>query len=275
MPSAFDSYSFTIMSYSASTGQPGNIGADFYPTTPMYYDLVAIQLLYGERPHNDGNTTYTFFGGQNYWQTIDNSGGKDTIVYNGSDGCKINLAIGQWSDLGLTLTFPVAADQTDTVMIGPRSLIENATGGSGNDFIFGNGLANRLNGSGGGDSIFGYAGNDLLNGGPGRDVVRGGTGKDAFAFNKAIDAIDSIRDFSVIDDTINLAKSIFGGIGRTLSPSEFGTGNQANNAQQHIVYNAGTGALIFDRDGAGGDPGIQFATLGRNLALGAGDFIMT
>ena len=55
-----------------------------------------------------------------------------------------------------------------------RSLIENATGGSGNDVIKGNAANNVLNGNAGNDQLFGYDGNDTLNGGDGADELNGG-----------------------------------------------------------------------------------------------------
>ena len=49
-----DSFFHTVMSYSVKPGYSGN--ADFYPTTPMYLDLVAIQYLYG-RIHKPTSAT--------------------------------------------------------------------------------------------------------------------------------------------------------------------------------------------------------------------------
>jgi hypothetical protein len=194
MPAAYDSYSYTIMSYSASTATPGSNYANFYPTTPMYYDLVAIQELYGERAHHSGHTTYIFSEGNHYWQTIDDSGGIDTIRYVGSNDVTIDLRIGHWSTLGLPISFGSGvAPQTGTVCIGPRSVIEKATGGSGDDQLIGNSSANTLVG------------------GLGRDSLTGGSAGDYFDFNSArqtprgIDNRDVIMDFNgALGDMIDL-----------------------------------------------------------------------
>jgi hypothetical protein len=61
---------------------------------------------------------------------------------------------------------------------GGVSNFENATGGSGNDVIIGNNLANVLSGGGGNDIVVGNGGNDTITGGAGRDVVIGGAGAD-------------------------------------------------------------------------------------------------
>lgn len=288
----FDSYSFSIMSYSASTAQHGNNSATFYPTTPMYYDLLAIQTLYGARPHNAGNTTYTYVSGNSYWETIDDSGGVDTIRHVGTDTAKIDLRIGFWSDLGNRISFTNAPGQNDTVMTGPRSNIENATGGNGNDTLNGNNLANRLTGNGGNDIAKGFAGNDTMsggagndsldggagndsyNGGPGKDTLKGGPGFDSFIFNAALTAIDTVTGYSAAQDVIKLARNVFTGIGSSLNANEFRLGAVATGDDHHILYLKGTGQLFFDPDGVGGDPAVQFARLGAHLNMNAGEFLM-
>ena len=51
-----------------------------------------------------------------------------------------------------------------------RSYIENAIGGSGNDFIYGNDISNVLTGNGGNDTLDGRLGIDTLIGGLGDDI---------------------------------------------------------------------------------------------------------
>jgi serralysin len=46
LPSNADGYHYSIMSYSAKTGVSGST-VTFNPTTPMFYDIAAIQYLYG------------------------------------------------------------------------------------------------------------------------------------------------------------------------------------------------------------------------------------
>ena len=198
IPAAQDNYFFTIMSYTASPWTDSNY-ATFFPTTPMYYDLVAIQALYGRNPsHNAGNTTYTFNGANTYFQTIDDAGGIDKIVYNGTAGCVINLTIGNFSSLGRSIDFGGGHSSRNTVCIGPNSYIESAVGGAGSDALNGNPQANTLAGQGGNGTLKGNAGNDILNGGPGKDTLGGGAGLDIFVFNAALSQasnVDHIIDF--------------------------------------------------------------------------------
>lgn len=70
-----------------------------------------------------------------------------------------------------------------------RSLIENATGGSGNDLMIGNQADNTLTGNGGNDFLLGDAGNDSLIGGSGLDSMTGGTGDDTYFVDASGDII--------------------------------------------------------------------------------------
>jgi Ca2+-binding RTX toxin-like protein len=46
-------------------------------------------------------------------------------------------------------------------------------------------------------------------------------------------------------------------------------------SEQHIIYNAGTGALYYDQDGAGGAAQVQIAFLSTKPTLSAGSFAVT
>ena len=60
-------------------------------------------------------------------------------------------------------------------------VIENATGGGGNDILIGNAVANVLTGNNGDDTAMGRAGNDQLNGGNGNDALDGGDNNDTLS----------------------------------------------------------------------------------------------
>ena len=184
----FDSFAYTIMSYSAAPGQDNY--ASFYPTTPMYYDVLAMQELYGRGVHNAGDTTYVYQAGQSYWETIDDTGGIDTIVHQGRAKAVINLNVGQWSELGNAIDFSVGSTRK-TVMIGPGTVIENAIGGRGKDKLIGNGVDN------------------VLTGGKGKDVLLGGGGADTFVFTAKLGGkhADKIRDFGKGDDAIWISQA--------------------------------------------------------------------
>jgi len=77
--------------------------------------------------------------------------------------------------------------------------IEWARGGSGDDVVYGNGLANSLEGGAGLDTLFGGAGNDTLGGGDGGDTLVGGTGDDTFTGGNGNDRFE----FAVGDGLAN------------------------------------------------------------------------
>jgi Ca2+-binding RTX toxin-like protein len=149
---------------------------------------------------------------------------------------------------------------------------------AGNDYnnsIYGNAGNNALSGDGGSDNLVGLAGNDVLIGGGGNDVLRGGAGADEYRFVSNLNSgnVDSILDFSAADDTIVLDDAVFAGLGLGgLAAGAFATGPAAADADDRIVYNSTTGALLFDADGNGAGAAIQFATLNAGLALTASDF---
>ena len=76
-----------------------------------------------------------------------------------------------------------------------RSYIDNAIGGSGNDTITGNAIANTLNGGNGNDTLTGGAGNDTIIGGSGTDVA---VFSGAYA-NYQINYNSATQTFTVVD----------------------------------------------------------------------------
>jgi Ca2+-binding RTX toxin-like protein len=72
-------------------------------------------------------------------------------------------------------------------------------------------------------------------------------------------------------DTILLDDAIFTGlagtVGNSITLQEFRIGTAAQDADDHIIYNNVTGALLYDADGIGGTAAVQFATLSPGLAL--------
>ncbi|MDR4305426.1 hypothetical protein IHQ68_02160 [Chelatococcus sambhunathii] len=49
-------------------------------------------------------------------------------------------------------------------------------------------------------------------------------------------------------------------------------GAKAADDEDRIIYKSSTGALLYDRDGAGGADAVKFAMLGRGLDIDADDF---
>jgi len=164
MPSERDSLRYTVMSYTEASF------ADAQPSTPMVYDILAIQYLYGANlNHNTGNDTYSFSATSETMLTIWDAGGTDTIdASNQTQNATIDLRPGQYSSIGIRSS---GGRAVDNIGIAFHAIIENAIGGSGHDLIFGNSVANILIGGDGDDTIHTEGGNDTVYGGNGGDAV--------------------------------------------------------------------------------------------------------
>ena len=157
-------------------------------------------------------------------------------------------------------------------------------GTAGSDLLQGGDANDILYGQGGNDRLYGGAGNDKLYGRAGKDTLKGDAGQDVFVFDTKLSKsskvnkanLDKITDFTVKDDTIHLAKSVFKKMAKkgVIKSSEFYQGVKAHDESDHIIYNRKTGALFYDADGTGSIAQIQIATLSKNLKLTYKDFFV-
>jgi Ca2+-binding RTX toxin-like protein len=153
--------------------------------------------------------------------------------------------------------------------IGGAAGNDTLSGGLGNDWLYGDADTDSLEGGAGLDQLFGGDGNDTLNGGAGVDQLTGGAGADRFVFS-TIDAlvhVDTLTDFVSGTDKIALSVSVFAGLGSV---------GASLGLSASLTYDSSTGALAYDADGVGGNPGITFATLGSGAhpATMGMDFVM-
>jgi len=156
---------------------------------------------------------------------------------------------------------------------------DTISGGGGDDNLRGDAGDDRLNGGDGSDKLIGGAGRDVLNGGAGRDKLYGGAGVDVFVFDMSLTAAnrDQIGDFNVKDDTIQLDHAIFTMIAAgTLDAGALATNTSGNaaDASDRIIYETDTGKLFYDLDGTGSAAKVEFALIGKNLALTHADFFI-
>jgi Ca2+-binding RTX toxin-like protein len=133
-----------------------------------------------------------------------------------------------------------------------------------------------LTGNEAANSLFGNAGANLLDGGDGSDTLTGFGGADTFAFTTALGLgnVDRINGWEEAD-TIALDDAVFGTLAAgALDAGAFTRGKAAADADDRIVYDAETGALLYDADGSGAGAAVQFAFVGAGLALTAADFVV-
>jgi Ca2+-binding RTX toxin-like protein len=219
-----------------------------------------------------GNAFAQTIQGNNGANVINGVGGADSMSgFGGNDnyyvdnvGDKVLEAIGGGSDR-------VLATVNYTLTAGAQIELFTTTGTTGTGAI-------NLTGNEFGQQILGNNGVNVIDGKAGADLLAGLGGHDTFAFSTALGVsnVDTITDFSVVDDTIQLAHTIFTGLGinHVLDLVAFHIGTAAASASQHIIYNSGTGNLYFDDDGSGAHAAQQVAHLAAGLALTNADFFV-
>ncbi len=210
------------------------------------------------------NNVLTGNGGAN---VLTGLAGNDTYVVGAGDTV-VEAASAGTDSVQSSVTFTLSVNVENLTLTGTAAI-----SGTGNT------LANSLTGNTAANILKGDAGNDVLAGGLGNDSLTGGAGADAFVFNTAPGAanVDTITDFSLVDDVIRLDDIVFAAIGPSLSASEFKTGATAatavaGDADDYIIYNSATGQLYYDPDGTGAAAKILFATLATKPLVTYADF---
>ena len=203
LPAGENTNQYSVMAYNEMANNKalviqGNSAtfASIMPSTPMLYDIAAVQYLYGANMTTaTGNDRYGWTANSAFYQTIWDAAGTDTIdASNYTLRCTINLNAGSYSSIGIRSTqaelfmdAPAGQglyastglyDGQNNLAIAYGATIENALGGSANDSITGNTADNDLRGGAGNDTLDGGAGNDSLYGQDGDDSIDGGAGND-------------------------------------------------------------------------------------------------
>ena len=228
MPTNLDVTNYTMMSY---THPSDNVdtkdtqeGVWWYPywadsgdyvlsSTPMVYDIAALQHLYGPTSYNEGDTVYSYNPLVPFAEAIWDSGGMDSLDFDDfSTGLIISLKEGEYSTIPFEIENPSDPNvvrnwsMTDNLGIAQGAFIENLISGSGDDSITGNSLGNILEGGLGNDTIKGGSGDDILDGGAGDDTIilesNGAFGSELYAYNVS----SSLQTGT--EDSINLAGKI-------------------------------------------------------------------
>lgn len=206
LPYKYDNQMNTIMSYNLP---------EFFPGTPMPYDIRALQYLYGAHSNNPQNTTYIFskvdsyrvenhfYGNQSQKlkQTIWDSGGNDTLdlsnlnykeqgyYFDLREGGVVTTTEAYLGEKYIPLDTGVTKNlgEQETTRYGTAlaysfgeydAKIENLIGSNSEDTILGNDAPNLLSGNKGDDYIKGFGGTDYLYGSEGDDELEGNSGND-------------------------------------------------------------------------------------------------
>ncbi|MGK7891827.1 MAG: Ig-like domain-containing protein, partial [Leptolyngbyaceae cyanobacterium] len=145
------------------------------------------------------------------------------------------------------------------------------SGGNGRDRLFGGKNKDEILGGTGNDTLIGGTGKDLLVGGQGNDTIKTGKGRDIICFKSLDEGVDTVQDFAIPEDVIDLTE-IFAN----------GTYVADNGFAQFVTYidlvqNGTSTEVRVDADGSG--EGTEFTTLAilNNIqadALSAQNFIL-
>ncbi len=233
LPFAQDSMEFSVMTYRSFVGSDArfvyneNFG---YAQTFMMFDIAALQHLYGaDYETRSDDTVYLWTpkdgrtqidgdvalapGENRIFVTVWDGGGTDTYDLSAYDAAvDVDLTPGGFSTFSDAQRAYLGGGPDDGFARGnvfnalqfegdPRSLIENAIGGAGDDILRGNAAQNLLVGDDGDDSLFGDFGKDSLRGGAGDDRLEGGGDTDLLDGGTGNDtAIYSSLNTSVLVD---------------------------------------------------------------------------
>ncbi|HEX8448315.1 MAG TPA: M10 family metallopeptidase C-terminal domain-containing protein, partial [Allosphingosinicella sp.] len=245
---------------SVSGGNPTGFRSDAgWQATLGAFDIAVLQARYGVAPaFATGDNVYTLLDVNaegTFFETIYDTGGIDSIVYNGNHNAQIDLntATLDYSPTGGGIVSFVRNLPGQTAAqaikggftIANGVVIENAAGGSGDDVLIGNSAANVLTGNGG---------NDIFFGGGGPDTFRGGTGDDRYyvedsgdqAIEEAGEGTDEVRTALA---TYVLAANV-----ETLTATSDSAHDFRGNAGNNFV--TGGGGADFLRLQDGGDDSV-------------------
>jgi Ca2+-binding RTX toxin-like protein len=202
--------------------------------------------------------------------------GADALI----GGAGIDTAIYTWASSAVDVNLWLNAGSLGESAGDTLSGIENLTGSAYNDALIGNDGNNILDGGSGDDWMSATGGSDTLRGGEGNDTLLGGTGKDFFLFDSALNGAinrDTIVDFNVVDDTVQLENAIFtllaptgtlaAGLFKDLSLG-------AQDANDAVLYDRATGNIIYDSNGLGAGGQTIFADVTDGLVLTNADFMV-
>jgi Ca2+-binding RTX toxin-like protein len=174
---AEDSTAWTVMSYEDTSAQY------YLNFSPL--DTAALQYIYGpSKTARAGNDIYKVSSSAPNF--IWDGAGTDTIDLSAvNQGATIFLTPGYWGFVGSQQAATITSSGQVTVNFG--SIIENLTGSSFADKLYGNDTDNLIAGGLGNDRLDGLAGNDVLIGGLGDDQLNGGVGIDTAQFEGSYD----------------------------------------------------------------------------------------
>jgi Ca2+-binding RTX toxin-like protein len=267
----------TGVTASLSGGTRGDAADDIYISIEGFlgssFDDIftgnGLAILKGGR----GNDTYALKAGDVVDEIVGE--GRDTVIVGSSYALKADAEVEVLKLTGIS-------SKTSANLTGSNSANE-ILGHEGTNVLRGLSGNDVLKAAAGNDTLKGDAGSDKLYGGSGNDKLYGGTGsgKDVFVFDTTLSKtknVDRVYDFNTKYDSFHLENKIFTKLGKDSSKGVkfkadmFVKGKAAGDREDRIIYDKGTGALYYDKDGTGSAAQVKIATLNKNLKIYFHDF---
>jgi hypothetical protein len=252
LPTAEDNRTNTIMSYADATTSLGQCSA-----TPMVYDLLALQYMYGARPKNTGDDTYVFtsmgtgqytLAGATWYstpyqikQTIWDSAGTDTLDASDlpwvSTGYRFDLRGGGWlTGNSEYLSTSYAYGSSLAASFEPENFINSSS----DDTILANTAANVFGGYTSGRTV----GADTISGCSSADTIDLSAYTES-SVTRTVSGLDLILGLGSQGSVTvvgyyggNTPAVIYAGTGYQLHYSAGGNGTISGTASQTVNYNS-------------------------------------
>jgi len=294
----------TVMSYTNSSNNKvyyessGSLtNKQIYSSTPMIYDVAAVEYLYGSiTDTNLGDTTYTITNHQQI-QTIVDSGGTDTLdlsavlhksIVDLTPGSLSSVGYATeaeqeayWATQGYTLSAVQSTITTSDLFTGEDNFgiafsatIENIIGSEGDDQFTGNTANNQITGNGGDDTINGGDGNDtVIFSGRYADYTISGTSTitvvDGTSDRDGTDTLTNVEFLQFSDQTYNLSSGFV---------TDNSTGAVSNSATGSATFTevlvSGSGTIKTDSNTATGSASFtEVVEAGSDKASSGGSYI--
>jgi len=282
-----DSSQYTVMSYFAGSKTGQFPGKENDSNTPQLFDILAMQNKYG--PNMQTRSDDTIYGFESNAGAIYHFGLNSSPQFSIWDGGGIDtLNASEFSEQQIINlnpnTFSNIGGQIYNISIALNVSIENAVGGSGDDFLYGNALENMIQAGAGDDSIEGSYGDDDIDGGKGIDyavyaasistmisAARDANGLVTIRTSFGTDTLSNIESVSFSDATVSI-EELLGDYARPVyqtnagqitaniyaGPVDFLNNQMLGNASSDI-FNGSSGADTFFIDKRSGS--ITWSTI--------------
>jgi Ca2+-binding RTX toxin-like protein len=243
--------------------------------------LATAPAAHAATARKSGDTiTYTAAAGEANQLTITQAGGdvvldesSASITITDGGGCPITAGNARCPQAGVTKIVVNLDDRDDRLFPFDVTVLSpvTATGGSGNDTLFGTQQPDTIDGGDGSDSLHSLSGDDTLTGGAGNDQFDGGDGKDTISGGPGADSFEGNQGPDVLNGEAG-NDNFFDGDGDDIVDGGDGD-DSVSYGSGADTYSGGPGYDYVQYDGAPGDVSLTQDGVANDGTAGEGDNI--